>query len=113
MQIISWRHFWAKTDRANNYERRGQEWVHPLWAHLLDVATAAELLVDRLPQALRDRLAARLGSSWKEVEPLLTLIIGLHDAGKAIPSFQSQHEKTRTKLRQAGLTLDVTYPNRQ
>ncbi len=111
MSTEAWRFFWAKTNRAWTHPDRGSDWTHPLWAHLLDVASAAEILSDRLPIPVRERLSTRFGCAWSELRPLLSLIVGFHDAGKAIPSFQYQHVGTRAKLREMGLPLADQYPN--
>ena len=103
----TWRHFWAKTDRGG-YLRRGDAWTHPLWAHLLDVACVAEVLFERLPAPVRASLARQLGVTEEQAGALLALVIGLHDAGKATPSFQSQHGPSRAKLEAAGLSFGRT-----
>jgi CRISPR-associated endonuclease/helicase Cas3 len=99
----TWRCFWAKTDRDNP----GSTWVHPLWAHLLDVGHTALLLWKQfLPESFRTRLACTIGLSNQEAGHLLSLWIGLHDIGKAIPTFQKQHEYSCQQLRALGLGFD-------
>ncbi len=103
----TWRRFWAKTDRYGDLGR-GDAWTHPLWAHLLDVACVAELLFERLPAPVRARLARQFGFTEETEEQagaLFALVVGLHDAGKAIPSFQSQHDPSRSMLEAAGLSF--------
>lgn len=98
----TWHLFWAKTDREG--KRGGPDWVRPLWAHLIDVASAAELIWERvLPASTKARLAAVVNLSDKEAGHWLSLQIGLHDIGKAIPCFQTMHDLSRLKLEHAGL----------
>ena len=95
-----WRLFWAKTDRDNP----DSEWTRPLWAHLLDVAHTALLLWRKfLPVHLKQRIARDMGVQMEEAGYLLSFWIGLHDVGKAIPTFQALHEPSRKKLESAGL----------
>ena len=106
----AWRLFWAKTDRTADDD--GQlvrpDWTRPLWAHLLDVAHTALLLWERdVPDALRQSAADALGLDPADAGRLLSLQIGLHDWGKATPSFQANHEPTRDLLERAGLTVRV------
>ena len=97
--IDTWRLFWAKTDRSG--ER--PDWTRPLWAHLLDVANAADALWPTLPEAVRERLATYLGLRELEARRLLTLLVGLHDAGKATPAFQHLHAPSAERLAECGL----------
>lgn len=100
-----WQLFWAKTDRASEGKPwHDPDWTHPLWAHLLDVANAALLLWEHyLPASLRRHLADSLGLPEPEAARLLALLIGLHDAGKAIPGFQVQHNPSWKALNGIGL----------
>ena len=105
----TWRLFWAKTDRdRRETERYDPEWTRPLWAHLLDVAHVALALWERVvPDALRRRAAADLGLSEREAGVWLSLWIGLHDLGKATPSFQFQDPGAPylARMRRHGFTL--------
>lgn len=88
-----WRLFWAKTNREKIKDSAGNDlpadWTHPLWAHLLDVGSAAQVLWEKfLPAALRQKMAAALGMEEAAAGRFLSIWIGLHDLGKAIPSFQ-------------------------
>ena len=95
----TWQLFWAKTDRENP----DSDWTRPLWAHLLDVAHTALLLWERfVPDSFRARLAGDLGLPEKETGYLLSWWIGLHDIGKAIPTFQALHEPSQKRLEQDG-----------
>ena len=83
-----WRLFWAKTNREQ-LEGLPADWTHPLWAHLLDVGSAAQVLWDKyLPAAFRQKMADALGMELDAAGRFLSIWIGLHDLGKGIPSFQ-------------------------
>jgi len=105
----NWRHFWAKTDR----DRAGDEgadpsWTRPLWAHLLDVGHTALLLWERtVPDSMRDAAAVTLGMEEEEAGVWLSFWIGLHDLGKAIPSFQYQQPDAQylERMQARGFTL--------
>ena len=104
--LPTWRLFWAKSDYKNDLGL-GPEWMHPLWAHLLDVAHTALLLWERdVPDALRAQAADALGlgSDEQGASRLLSLHIGLHDWGKATPSFADGHGPSWTRLAARGLT---------
>ncbi len=97
----AWRVFWAKTDRQEH-----STWIHPLWAHLLDVGHTALILWERhVPDSLQYQLATTLGLSVRETGHLLSLWIGLHDIGKAIPTFQGMHDSSRHSLIARGLSF--------
>lgn len=83
-----WRLFWAKTNREQ-LEGLPADWTHPLWAHLLDVGSAAQVLWEKfLPPVLKQKMAAGLGMEEAAAGCFLSIWIGLHDLGKGIPSFQ-------------------------
>ena len=106
--LPTWRLFWAKTDRdREGTDAHDSDWTHPLWAHLLDVAHTALLLWERdVPDALRAQAADALGLGLDETSAgrLLSLQIGLHDWGKATPSFADQHPPSWAALTARGLT---------
>lgn len=104
--LAPWRLFWAKTDRSG----ARPEWTRPLWAHLIDVANAALVLWERgVPSPLKARLAAAAGLSVDDAGRWFSLQIGLHDWGKAIPSFQRWHEGSCEMLKAQGLTFPASY----
>ncbi len=90
--LESWQLFWAKTDRdARGTDAHDDTWTRPLWAHLLDVGHTALLLWEcRVPATIKRQAAGALGMSEDEAGSWLSFWIGLHDLGKAIPSFQFQ-----------------------
>src|SRR3982751_2154262 len=107
MTDSTWRLFWAKTDKTGKHP---ESWTRPLWAHLFDVANAAELLWHSyLPASLRAQLSDALGLSDEEAGHMLSIWIGLHDIGKGIPAFQHQHEETKKLLVDAGLPFIDRY----
>ena len=105
----AWRLFWAKTARENRDSPDYDEtWTRPLWAHLLDVGHTALLLWERaVPAPLRRAAADHLGLDETGAGHALSLQVGLHDWGKATPSFQEGHRPTRDALEGAGLTVQV------
>ena len=59
----TWRLFWAKTNREK-IVGLPDDWTHPLWAHLIDVGSAAQVLWDNfLPRPLKQKMADALGMS--------------------------------------------------
>lgn len=107
MQIIpTWRLFWAKTDRSGNRP----DWTRPLWAHLIDVANVALLLWEcYLPARAKHQLSEAVNLPELEAGHWFALQIGLHDLGKAIPSFQYQHAPSFAKLKERGLIFPDRY----
>ena len=107
--LPNWQLLWAKSDRDNR-DRDGYDpaWTRPLWAHLLDVGHTALLLWERtVPDALRRQASGALGITEKETGVWLSFWIGLHDLGKAIPSFQFQDPgaKYLQRMQREGFSL--------
>jgi CRISPR-associated endonuclease/helicase Cas3 len=111
----AWRLFWAKTFPRDGEDRTETDRLHPLWAHLIDVANVADLLWEhRVPPALRHRMAGTLGLPLSDARRWLSLWIGLHDVGKAIPGFQVLSPFGWELLGTAGLPLvNVTAEHRK
>lgn len=59
---------------------------------MLDVAACAEAILNREPEATRQRMAAILEMRWEDAQPWLALVIACHDLGKACPGFQCKWE---------------------
>lgn len=78
-------YLWAKTAP---YPGKPERW-HPLLLHLLDVAAAADAILEREPASTRERVGAVLGLAWRDARPWLLFVVACHDLGKACPSFQS------------------------
>lgn len=100
-----WRLFWAKTNREK-VEGLPDDWTHPLWAHLIDVGSAAQILWDEfLPASLKRIIAAGIGMNETEAGQFLSIWIGLHDLGKGIPSFQEMNEPAKQRLIDSGFAF--------
>lgn len=77
------RSLWGKSDGAE-----GSRWL-PLYMHMLDSAGIAEHLWDEwLPGGTRSFLTRALGGEAQRARGLACFIAGVHDMGKATPSFQ-------------------------
>lgn len=106
-----WRLFWAKTNREQ-VEGLPPDWTHPLWAHLLDVGSAAQVLWEQyLSLRLKEKMAAALAMDLPAAGRFLSIWIGLHDLGKGTPCFQEMHEPSKERLAAAGLAFHER-PNR-
>lgn len=94
--------FWAKTSRDPNDDR-----FHPLVCHLIDVAMVTEALWDSvLPEATRRWIADGLGLDEVRTRRWISYLAGLHDIGKACPSFQLHHPPAREWLVAAQFPVD-------
>lgn len=94
----TWRLFWAKTNREK-VEGLLEDWTHPLWAHLIDVGSTAWLLWERyLPSSLKKMMVDAIGMDEHHTGRFLSIWIGLHDLGKAIPSFQMLDRNSKENL---------------
>lgn len=84
--------FWAKTTHnATNHKNA----FHPLICHLIDVASAARLIWEKvLPEITRTRLAKvfALENDLNKAGDLIAFLIGLHDLGKCSPPFALRGE---------------------
>lgn len=88
---------WAKLSRDKTRS-------HPLICHLLDVAEVAQTLWhDALTAGQRAHWAAALGLDETAAGQLLAFWAGLHDIGKASPTFQRQWREAEPLLSTAGL----------
>ena len=106
-----WRLFWAKTNREK-IEHLHEDWTHPLWAHLIDVGSTALLLWQQyLPASLKKMMVESIGMDEEATGRFLSIWIGLHDLGKAIPNFQGMHPPSKKILERNGLIFHPE-PNR-
>src|ERR1022692_2087876 len=79
---------WAKTD-----SKTGQ-W-HPLLCHMIETSAVASVLWDEiLAPGTRDVIADALGLPVDEARQWSLFLAGVHDLGKASPSFQRSEEHT-------------------
>ncbi len=107
----NWRLFWAKTNREK-VKDLPEDWTHPLWAHLLDVGSTALLLWQQyLPASLKKMMVESIGMDEEATGRFLSIWIGLHDLGKAIPNFQGMHPPSKENLERNGLMFHSA-PNR-
>jgi len=90
------RALWAKS---------GEGQGHGLLAHLLDVATTAEVLLEQEPAATLDWASAQFGLPPEHTARWLAAAVGLHDFGKAIPGFQAKWSAGQAQGEAAGLTF--------
>ena len=84
---------WAKTPGrdAPEADRKDVNLFHPLLFHLLDVACVCDALWKHcLSERVRRRLVDSLGLTEEQARIAVILLAGLHDIGKAIPTFSRQ-----------------------
>ncbi len=63
---------------------------HPLYCHMLDVASVTQLIFDDvLSPEEQEQLAGGLGMAPGAARPWIAFLAGLHDLGKAAPAFLS------------------------
>lgn len=85
---------WAK------YERRTGDY-HPLLYHMLDVAAVAwQMWESVLSRSQRAWVCDSLGLQDEQAKQWLALMVGLHDIGKATPSFQAKANTLYERLGQ-------------
>lgn len=81
---ISLHRLWAKYDRSTSND-------HPLVYHLLDVAAVAWQMWDRvLSQGQREWVTSLLATDEIAARSQVAWLAGLHDIGKATPTFQKK-----------------------
>lgn len=91
---------WGKTDPDDPTRR------HPLLFHMMDVANVARLLWDEcVPAPLRSGAACALGIPEDDAARLVAFICGLHDVGKASPSFQRKLRGVTDELASQGFSF--------
>jgi CRISPR-associated endonuclease/helicase Cas3 len=84
---------------------------HPLIFHMIDVAAVAECLWEYvLNRDVKTDLSVMLGLTEKSAAKWIAIWAGLHDLGKASPSFQAKWETARAWLAKGG--LDCRVPHR-
>ncbi len=90
---------WAKIGLGSAYG----DGFHPLPYHLLDVANASRELWDAfVPAAIRTGWAEALRTDESKAGDLVSFWVGLHDIGKATPSFQKQGRGAEDALKTIG-----------
>lgn len=97
-----WRALWGKAKPGYD------EPAHPLYAHLIDVAAVAEIIVrDHLPRSVRDILYGALGQPPDMAARTLSVLVALHDLGKPSPAFQAKVPELASELRKLGFDVDA------
>ena len=90
----AWRWLWGKSKAGDS--------PNLLIQHLLDAAAVMELIWDHyLAPSVRAQIDACCGGQGKA---LCALIAGLHDVGKATPSFQAKSDSLAAPVRACGLS---------
>ncbi|MBW1987529.1 MAG: CRISPR-associated helicase Cas3' [Deltaproteobacteria bacterium] len=93
---------WAKKEREAPQEMESN--YHPLFFHLLDVATVTRELWNLvLKRDMKATLSHSLGIDDESTSYWVAFWAGLHDLGKASPAFQGKWELAKNNLTQAGL----------
>ena len=101
------RSLWAKTGK----DELRHQW-EPLYVHLADTAETARLLWQQwVPEATKAFISDGLRMSQENAENLAVWLAGVHDIGKATPSFQSKVPGLSEKVREAGLCFDSRCEN--
>lgn len=98
---VAARSVWAKTGHSElSIESSPDQWL-PLWRHLDDTALISEKLWDNwLSANAKHQLQEDLGASEEKAKQFFMLMAGVHDVGKASPSFSVQiHDKMPIRRR--------------
>src|SRR6516162_8861766 len=94
--VLTYSNLWAKTGAGNRW--------HALPFHLLDVAAAAEVLWDRLPNEAR-AVPAQAFADQPNARRVCVFLAGAHDIGKANRYFQAKSLSQHGHLRELGVDL--------
>ena len=81
-------YLWAKSDRRND-NKEGDGRYLPVLTHLLDVAACAWEILDLEPPQTLELFAADYGLDVETARRWVCALAGLHDLGKASPTFQA------------------------
>lgn len=84
---------------------------HALIGHLLDVAACAEAVLEREPATTRALYAQDLQTDEANAMRWIVALVGLHDLGKAAPSFQHKWQPGAQRVKEHGLAWSITPPN--
>lgn len=83
--------FWSKSDPP-----------HSLLGHTLDAAAVAHEILLREPSTTLEMLSDGLGIAADYAVRFVSFLAGVHDIGKAVPSFQARWKDGRDRLERAG-----------
>lgn len=96
--------FSCLSERARKlWAKSSDDGGHGLLAHLLDVAAAAEVILEREPDSTIDWAAQAFGLERDQASRWVACLVGLHDFGKAIPGFQTKWLAGRMATEALGL----------
>lgn len=100
---------WAKapTKTEVNVSSDNSSW-HPLQCHMIDVAMVFLAIWRTLPASSRKWLSMTMGLSEEDSCKWLSFLAGLHDMGKATPSFQRKWDKAHSWLSDLGFDFPIT-----
>lgn len=93
------RGLWAKS---------GEPQGHGLLAHMLDVAAAAEVLLQHEPRSTVKVMAQQFGIGNDVFIRFAAALVGLHDFGKSIAGFQAKWPQGQLRVAAAGLKFSNT-----
>ncbi len=93
------RALWAKS---------GDPVGHGLLAHMLDVAAAAEVLLEHEPASTLEYFSRQFGLPVADFVRYVAALVGLHDFGKAIPGFQAKWPQGQQQDEAEGLGFTRT-----
>ena len=81
-------YLWAKSDRNKDKKKEDGRYL-PVLTHLLDVAACAWEILELEPPQTRALFAADYGMDEDTARRWVCALAGLHDLGKASPTFQT------------------------
>lgn len=94
-----WKSLWGKT--FYDGEKKA---IHPLWAHMIDVASVSRTLLEAgVGRFFKSFLADDVED--KQSANYLSFLAALHDIGKATPQFQLKEQLTKEKLARLGYSF--------
>ena len=96
------RGLWAKS---------GEPQGHGLLAHMLDVAAAAEVLLQHEPRSTVRAMAQQFGLGEDVFIRFAAALVGLHDFGKSIAGFQCKWPQGQLRVESTGLKFSKTDAN--
>lgn len=85
------------------WAKSGEPQGHGLLAHMLDVAAAAEVLLQHEPRSTVKAMARQFGLGEDVFIRFAAALVGLHDFGKSIAGFQAKWPQGQARAEAAGL----------
>ncbi len=93
------------------WAKSGESQGHGLLAHMLDVAAAAEVLLQHEPHSTVKGMAQQFGIGEGVFIRFAAALVGLHDFGKSIAGFQAKWPQGQLRVEAAGLKFSKTDAN--